>query len=74
MAYAKVASLGASGAWGKHDVGFKRGGRKEESWKKKNQKHKTSSKRPTASVTVMCCILCFLVCLNAVVQQAFLQH
>lgn len=39
MAYAKVASLGASGAWGKHDVGFKRGGRKEESWKKKNNKN-----------------------------------
>lgn len=44
MAYAKVASLGASGAWGKHDVGFKRGGRKEESWKKKKQNTKLALK------------------------------
>lgn len=42
--------------------------------KRKGVMKKTTSERPTDSVTVICCILCFLVCLNAVVGQAFLQH
>lgn len=60
MAYAKVASLGASGAWGKHDVGFKRGGRKEKSHGRKKKQKNTKLALKDQQPQLLLCVAYFV--------------